>query len=279
VHEGREGTELFSEVKVIFSNWDLIYNLAVKDFKVRYRSAILGFLWMLLNPILQMLVLSLVFSFIVRIPVENVPYPIFLLCGLLPWNFMAMTLNVGASSLVNERNLVKKIYFPREIIPISIAAGHFVNFIIALILFAPVTLIIQKAWSWNLLLLPLPVLLLLMFTISLTSLATIADSFFRDTRFIVEAVLMVWFYATPIFYPIQFLDSLQAKIPGWVLPIISLIRLNPMAGILSMLRNILLYGRPPAIGDCIYVTSITLALTAVSFFAYRRYGPIIADHM
>jgi len=83
----------------IFKKKDLIYSLAVKDFKVRYRSAALGFLWMLLNPLLQMIVLSVVFSYIVKIQVDG-PYPVFLLCGLLPWNFMSMSLNVGASSLV-----------------------------------------------------------------------------------------------------------------------------------------------------------------------------------
>jgi lipopolysaccharide transport system permease protein len=273
------GTQLFfKDVKTIFSKWDLIYNLAIKDFKVRYRNATLGFLWMLLNPVLQMLVLSLVFSFIVRIPVD-VPFPIFLLCGLLPWNFMAMTLGVGVSSLVNERNLVKKVYFPREIIPIAIAVGHFINFLIALLLFAPFPLIILKSWSWNLLLLPFPILLLLVFTIAITSLATLGDSFFRDTRFIVEALVMIWFYATPIFYPLSFLFSMEQSIPSWVMPFIQLIRFNPMAAIITMFRSILLYGQAPPLFESIYITAVTIVSLLVSYGLYRKHGPIIADHM
>ncbi len=267
-----------NELKIVLSNKDLIYNLALKDFKVRYRSATLGFLWMLLNPILQMLVLSLVFSFIVKIPVD-VPFPIFLLCGLLPWNFMSMTLGVGASSLVNERNLVKKLYFPREIIPISVAAGHFINFLIALALFMPVPLFLLNSWSWALLYLPLPILLLALFTVSITSLATLSDAFFRDTRFIVEALLMIWFYATPVFYPVSFLTSLTGAAPDWVMPFIQLIRFNPMAGIITMFRSILLYGDAPRLADCLYVSGITAVLIMLSFVLYRRHGPVIADHM
>ena len=273
-----EKNSYFRDLRVIFSNRDLIYSLALKDFKVRYRSATLGFLWMLLNPVLQMLVLSLVFSFIVRIPVD-VPYPIFLLCGLLPWNFMSMTLGIGASSLVNERNLVKKLYFPREIIPISVAAGHFVNFLIALLLFMPVPLIFLRSWSWAILLLPIPILLLALFTVSVTAIATLSDAFFRDTRFIVEALLMVWFYATPIFYPLSFLDSMKTAVPGWASPFLHLIRFNPMAGIISMFRRILLYGEVPALTDGLYVLGITAILLTVAFLLYRRHGPIIADHM
>jgi len=266
------------EIGSIFSKRDLIYNLAVKDFKVRYRSAALGFIWMLLNPILQMIVLSIVFSFIVKVPVD-VPFPIFLLCGLLPWNFMSLSLNVGASSLVTERNLVKKVYFPREIIPISVTAGHFINFLIAMLLFLPFPLFILKSWSWALLLLPVPIILLALFTVSVTSLATIGDAFFRDTRFIVEALLMVWFYATPIFYPLSFLNSFTDKIPAWIMPVIHMIRYNPMAGIINMFRNIILYGKPPLLSDGLYVTALTLALTCVNFFIYRRHGPVVADHM
>ncbi|MGB3977269.1 MAG: ABC transporter permease [bacterium] len=274
----KESQSFITDIKAIFTNWDLIVNLAIKDFKVRYRNASLGFLWMLLNPILQMLVLSLVFSFIVRIPVD-VPFPIFLLCGLLPWNFMAMTLGVGVASLVNERNLVKKVYFPREIIPISIAAGHFINFLIALVLFVPFPLFLLKTWSWNLLLLPFPIILLLIFTVAVTSLATIGDSFFRDTRFIVEALVMIWFYATPIFYPIDFLFSMEHTIPSWAMPFIHLIRFNPMAVIIDMFRSLLLYGRAPALFDSVYITVVTLVVAAVSFLLYRKHGPVIADHM
>lgn len=267
-----------NEISSIISKRDLIYNLAIKDFKVRYRSAALGFIWMLLNPILQMIVLSIVFSFIVKVPVD-VPFPIFLLCGLLPWNFMAMSLGVGASSLVTERNLVKKVYFPREIIPISVTAGHFINFLIALLLFLPFPLFILDSWSWALLLLPIPVVLLALFTVSITSLATIGDAFFRDTRFIVEALVMVWFYATPIFYPISFLNSFADKIPGWIMPVIQLIRYNPMAGIINMFRQIILYGKTPQLSEILYVTCLTLILTLTSFMLYRRHGPVVADHM
>jgi len=267
-----------NEIRLIFSKRDLIYNLAVKEFKVRYRSAALGFIWMLLNPILQMIVLSIVFSFIVKVPVD-VPFPIFLLCGLLPWNFMSMSLGVGASSLVNERYLVKKVYFPREIIPISVSAGHFINFLIALLLFLPFPLVILQSWSWSLLLLPIPIILLAAFTVSVTSMATIGDAFFRDTRFIVEALIMVWFYATPIFYPISFLNTFADKVPGWAMPLMQLIRYNPMAGIINMFRNIILYGKPPLLSDGIYVTLVTALLTFISFALYRRHGPVVADHM
>jgi homopolymeric O-antigen transport system permease protein len=255
-------------LKTLYGYRELIVNLAIKDFKVRYKSAVLGFVWMLLNPVLQMIVLSVVFSIYVKIRVD-VPYPLFLLCGLLPWNFLSMSLGAGAHSLVEESNLVKKVYFPREIIPISIVSGHLINFLTALILFLPFPIVMLGHLDWPLLYLPIPLFLLTLFVIGLTALVSNFDVFFRDTRYIAEAVTLVWFYATPIFYPV---DKVPAGIQLYF-------KLNPMVGIVEMFRSILLYGRAPQLEYILYVGVVTAVLIGISVWLYRRRGPIMADHL
>lgn len=255
-------------LKSLFGYRELIVNLAVKDFKVRYKSATLGFVWMLLNPVLQMIVLSVVFSLYVKIQVD-VPYPLFLLCGLLPWNFLSMSLSAGSHSLVQESNLVKKVYFPREIIPISIVSGHLINFLTALVLFLPFPILILRNFSWPLLLLPIPVVLLTLFVIGLTSIISNFDVFFRDTRYIAEAVTLVWFYATPIFYPVS-------KVPAGLQ---FAFKLNPMVGVVEMFRAILLYGRVPEWEYILYVTGAGVVLTILSLWLFREKGPVMADFL
>ncbi len=258
-------------VRHLYSYRELIVNLAVKDFKVRYKSASLGFLWMLLNPVLQMIVLSIVFSLIVRFNLD-VPYPLFLLCGLLPWNFFSVSQGAGAHSLVEESNLVKKVYFPREIIPISITLGHLINFVTAMILFLPFPLIICHSYSWNLLFLPIPIALLMLFTLSLTAIVTNLDVFYRDTRYIMDALVMVWFYATPVFYPLKTIHDIAPKLEF-------LFRINPMACIIEMFRSIILYGQFPSIWSILYVLLITLLLGILTVSLYHRRGPVMADYL
>ena len=255
-------------LSVLWSYRNLIVNLAIKDFKVRYKSAVLGFLWMLLNPVLQMIVLSIVFSIYVKIQVD-VPYPLFLLSGLLPWNFMSVSLSAGSHSLVEESNLIKKIYFPREIIPISIVTGHFINFLTAIILFLPFPLIILGTASPNLLWLPVPILILILFTTSLTGLVSNLDVFYRDTRYIIEALVMVWFYSTPIFYPVS-------KVPSQLQ---FFFKLNPMTGIVEMIRSIILYDRPPHWAYLIYTTGVCWVLIYAVIKLYKKRGPVMADYL
>ncbi len=260
----------------IFSYRELILNLAIKDFKVRYKSATLGFLWMLLNPVLQMIVLSVVFSLIVRFENLGAPYPLFLLCGLIPWNFLSMSVSAGSHSLVEESNLVNKVYFPREIIPISTVLGHFINFITALILFFPIPLFICKSLSWSLLFLPIPIILLLMFTLALTSLVANLDVFYRDTRYIVDALILVWFYATPIFYPIHVIYSVSPTLAGKLGPIFLM---NPMLGFIEMFRSILLLGQFPEPMHLLLATGWIGVLGAIAIWLYHKRGPVMADYL
>ncbi|MBN1551037.1 ABC transporter permease, partial [bacterium] len=239
----------------------------------RYKNATLGFLWMLLNPVLQMIILSIVFSIYVKINISNdypgQPYPVFLLCAILPWNFLSVSLNAGSHSLVEESNLVKKVFFPREIIPISIVVGHLINFLTALLLFLPFPLIFQKQLPWELILLLIPIILLTFFVISLTALVSNLDVFFRDTRYIVEALVMVWFYATPIFYPVSYVPE---KLRLFY-------HCNPMVSFVQMFRDILLKGDVPGWIHIIYTSIIIIFVAGLARILYRKRGPVMADYL
>lgn len=244
---------------------ELIYNLAVKDLKVRYKTPVLGFLWILLNPLLQMMVLSILFTFVVRIQVAN--YPVFILTALIPWAFFSHSLSTSTSSIVENAPLIKKVWFPREVIPVSVNLANLVNFLLSLaVLFA-----FLAFWGIKptlvILLLPLVIACQLIFNIGMSLLTAALHTYYRDVRYLVDAMLMVWFYLTPIFYPIT-------MVPERFLPIYML---NPMAGIVTLYRDVLLYGRLP--DSSILLSTIVMALMALFFgiLMFRKYEPSFAD--
>jgi ABC-type polysaccharide/polyol phosphate export permease len=198
---------------------DFLWAMTVKEIKARYKRAMLGFLWIVINPLSQMLVMGVVFQFFVPVKVDN--YFLFLFAGLLPWNFFSQSLTKGTPAFFHERNLIKKARFPREAIVLSIILSNLFHFLIALGLLL-LALLADKWWLEGygfvemalylgrmLWLLP-GIGLLLVFTVGLTLLTASLNVRFRDINFIVQLMVMLWFYATPVIYALNLLPlSLQ----------------------------------------------------------------------
>jgi ABC-type polysaccharide/polyol phosphate export permease len=231
---------------------DFLSAMTQKEIKARYKRATFGFLWIILNPLLQMLVLGFVFQFFVPIRVDN--YFLFLFAGLLPWNFLSQSLTKTTPAFFYERNLIKKAKFPREGIVLSIIFSNFFHFLVALSLLL-VALIGDKLLIENydfvqiifymlrmLWLLP-AMLLLIVFTTGLSLITSSLNVRFRDINFIVQLTVMLWFYATPVIYTLNLL-------PEFLWPIFYL---NPMTAIIELFHHALM-GLPITITSFIWMT-------------------------
>jgi ABC-type polysaccharide/polyol phosphate export permease len=213
--------------------YELLIGMTKKELTARYKNTFFGFLWVVINPLMQMSVIGFVFRFFIKEPIAN--YYFYLLAGLLTWNFFSLSLSKATPSIVNERNLIKKAKFQREVIPLSIILSNFSHLLVAFaILLIPICSI--GIFSiYNIPRLILGIILLFTFTTGLSLLTSALNVKFRDINFFVQAILIIWFYATPIVYSIT------------VIPhnLIWIWRLNPMTSIIQLFQNSLASAPPP----------------------------------
>jgi lipopolysaccharide transport system permease protein len=194
---------LFSNLANLVRYRGLISSLVARDLKARYRGSVFGFLWSFINPLLLLLIYSFVFTTI--IPNEDPktkPYALFMFCGILPWTWFASSLSDAAGSLIAGGNLIKKVLFPAEVLPIVNVLANMVHFFLGLVILLAF-LILYQHWPdpWDLFWFPIAVLIQLIFTCALGLLLAAISVHFRDVRDILANVLTLWFFATPIIYP------------------------------------------------------------------------------
>jgi ABC-type polysaccharide/polyol phosphate export permease len=263
---------------------ELVWNLVVRDLKVRYRNSILGFLWSLVNPLLMMTVFTVVFT--VMWPNNQIPrFPVFVLCAILPWNWFTTSVMGAIPSIVGNAHLIKKVYFPREVLPLSVVLSNLVNFLLALlVLFAMLFVFGINLSRWALLL-PVIILIQLAFTLGLAFILSTLNVFYRDTGVIMEVLLLAWFFLTPIFYPIDLLPQ-HRLLWGFDLDIRRLAYiLNPMASLISAYRDILwgsLAGGPPGPPalDFLTRTCLTaLAVLAAGYLFFNRRSRVFGEEV
>lgn len=260
--ETRSRASLWGHARELWLYRDLIRNLVVRDLKVRYKNSVLGFLWSLLNPLGMMVVFMFVFT--VMMPSRTERFPIFLLCGLLPWNFFSAGVMVGITSITGNAHLIKKIYFPREVLTISSVLANLVNFLLGLLVLFAVLLVSRSPLSPWLWLLPVVILIETCFVLGMAFVLSTLNVFYRDTIMIMDVVMLAWFFLTPVVYPITTLPSayqflgMTVDVHRWMYI------LNPMASLIAAYRDLLYWG---------YRTDLDfLARTAVTAFAVLAFG-------
>jgi len=267
-----ERTHIFTPpfTKFLSRSWlDFLYVMTQKEIKARYKHSILGFLWILLNPLLQMIVLGLVFQFFVPVNVGN--YFIFLFTGLLPWNFFSLSLSKSTPSILYERSLIQKSFFPRESIPLSIVLSNLFHMSIAFAMLVSV-LFVQKIFFSSIALsdlvlfslrisLLIPTLTwLFLVTSGFCLLSSALNVRYRDVNFIIQALLIPWFYITPIIYTLDLL-------PQWILPFMYL---NPLTSIIELLHWILL-GLPLSNPDLLVISMILgLVIVKIGWMTFNK---------
>jgi len=245
--------------------FELLYIMTEKELRARYRYTLFGFFWLVANPLLQMIVIGFVFAFFIKAPISNYYY--YLFTGLLIWNFFSLSLAKATPSIVNERRLIKKAVFPKMVIPLSIILSHFVHMVAALILF-----LIPLLFLGTLSIIKIPAIiigfvLLLIFTVGLSLLTAALNVRFRDVTFFVQALLTVWFYATPIIYSFYMVP--RAYIWIW--------RLNPMTSIVQLFQYGLIDYPAPGLLMLTANIGIIIVVTVLGVIVFQRESRIFDD--
>lgn len=236
--------------------WELLLAMTEKELRARYKNTVFGFFWLVANPLLQMLIIGFVFTFFMKEPILHYNYYLFV--GLLVWNFFSLSLTKATPSIVFERSLIKKAAFPREVIPLSILLSNAVHFLAALILYTIPVAFLGTLTPASLLYILAGLLLLFVFTIGISLLTSALNVRFRDINFFVQAILIIWFYATPIVYSFS------------VIPykFIWLWRLNPLTSVVQLLQHgfvaVPLPG--PAMLGANIITIIVITALGISLF-------------
>jgi ABC-type polysaccharide/polyol phosphate export permease len=247
---------------------ELIRNLVLRDLKARYKNSVLGFAWSLLNPLLMMLVFTVLFTFLMRVNIPN--FPVFVLIGILAWNLTTGSVIGSVNSIVGNGHLIKKVYFPREVLPISTVLSNLVNFLLATIVLVAMLLVFRVELSLLVLYFPLIVFIQVLFLCGLALFLSSLNVFFRDTGVIMEVLILAWFFLTPVFYNIEDLAGRFARLMYIV---------NPMASIISSYRVVLLYNSTPA-WDFLARTFVTALLFFLGgYWFFLRQAPLLAEEV
>jgi lipopolysaccharide transport system permease protein len=266
---------MIAELRELYKYRELLFNLVKKELKLRYRGSVLGFLWSLLNPLLTMLIFTFVFAHVFKLGIKD--FPVFLLVGLLPWNFFGGAATASSGSIVAHGNLVKKVYFPREILPISYVLADFVNFLLAALVMSGFLVYYGYDFYIYIPLYIVVVALQLLFTIGVALALSGINVFFRDIQYIVTVVLLMLFYATPIIYSMEMIQEMSfMKTYPWLLTIY---KLNPLAAFITLYRDLLYETRWPSWEVFLYVLCVSITMLVFGYLLFRKLEPTFAEEV
>lgn len=236
---------------------ELLYFLAWRDVKVRYRQAVLGAAWAVIQPLFAMIIFTLFFGKLARMPSDGVPYPLFSFCALVPWTYFSTTLAQAGNSLLSNSNLITKVYFPRALLPTASALSGLLDFLVGSAFLAILMLYYRVRPGWPLLLYPLFVILMMILVIGVSMLLAALNVRYRDVKYALPFLIQLWLFITPIIYPATFVP------PRFQ----TLLALNPMCGIVEGFRASLFPERQLDLS----LVGISMAGTAVLFVAGALY--------
>jgi lipopolysaccharide transport system permease protein len=246
---------------------ELIYFLTWRDIKVRYKQAVLGIAWALLQPVLTVVIFTIVFGVLLETPSQGLPYPLFVISALLPWQLFANALQRSSISLVANANLITKIYFPRLSIPLSAVFAALIDFGVSFIVLIVMMIIYQYMPGWNMLWLPAIILFALLTALAVGLWLSALNVQYRDVQHMVPFIIQVWMYASPIVYPIDIIPEGIWRV---------LYGLNPMVGVIQGYRWALLGGDQPDATMLISVVVVIFLLVG-GFYYFRRLEKTFAD--
>ena len=261
-------------IRRLLSFRGLVATLTSRELKARYRGSVLGFFWSLVNPIMLLGVYTLVFDFIFQPRMTGAsPYSVFLLTGLFPWIWLSTSLVEGTSSLITNAALIRKAVFPAEVLPVVVVLANLVHFLLALPIIVGAVLVAQRmgfqVGGWSMVLFPLAILVLLPFIAGLSLALAALNVHFKDTRDLLQNLLTLLFFLTPILYPI---DGL-AGIP-WLAQVMNL---NPGTPFVRIFQEVLFYGRIPGLDLWCQSVGLSLIFWALGTWVFRRLSPTLVE--
>jgi len=246
---------------------ELLYFLVWRDVKVRYKQTVLGASWAILQPFFTMLIFSIFFGKLARMPSDGVPYPLFAYVALVPWTFFANGLTLSSNSLIANQGLLRKVYFPRLVIPLAAVASGLLDFVIAFVVLFGMLVWYGIVPTWHVLWLPALVVLALVTSLGAGLWFSALSVMYRDVQYVVPFLVQVWLYSTPIVYPASLVPA------GWR----TAYAINPMVGVVEGFRWALL-GTGTAPGPMILVSALAaLAMTFGGLVFFRRMERTFSD--
>ncbi|HEU4586646.1 MAG TPA: ABC transporter permease [Gemmatimonadaceae bacterium] len=239
---------------------ELLLSIVRRDLLIRYKQTIMGFGWAIFMPVLNTVIFSVIFTRVTRLDTGGIPYPIFAFAGLLPWNFFATSLRFSVASLTSNSALVTKVYFPRELFPLSAVLVSLIDFAVAFLVLAAMMVYYRTGITWTVLFLPVVLLVQVAFTMGVGLLLSMANLFYRDVKYLFEVVITVWMFATSVVYPVQLVGGRLAKV----------LMLNPMTPIIDGYRAVLLRGTLPDPGPFAAAAVLSLVVLAIGWVVFHR---------
>ena len=246
-------------LKNLYDYRQLLKSNVQKEIRGKYKGSFLGVLWSFINPLLQVLVYAIVFPFIMKNTQEN--YVVFLIIGILPWTWFITAINQGTSCILANSGIIKKVYFPREILPISVVTSGMINFLISCIVIFLFLIFSGIGISWYVVFLPIIVIIQFIFTLGILFMTSAIDVYIRDAEYIIAFIVNMLFYATPILYSPDIFQNT---------PISWLFKLNPLAGIINSYRDILFYKTMPNLESLLFIFVISIILLLLGIAIFRK---------
>ncbi|MEI7905185.1 MAG: ABC transporter permease [Candidatus Firestonebacteria bacterium] len=260
---------MIKSLKEIWEYRELLAGLVLKDVKLRYKQTLLGIAWAVFSPLTMMLIFSFVFSRVAPISTGRIPYPIFVYCGLVAWYLFANSLSSAVPVLVSNAGLVTKVYFPREVFPLSSVLSKLVDFFLALALLFLLMPFFGIKFTPALLWIPVILFVQLAFTFGLALLFSMGNLFFRDVKYIFDSVIVIWMFATPVIYPINSSSG----------PISCLLALNPMIPLVDAYRGVVFEGALLNAGPFLIAAVIAFLVLAAGLTVFHKMEYLFAERI
>lgn len=254
--------------KDLYQYRELLKTNVKKEIRGKYKGSFLGVLWSFINPLLMVLVYAIVFPLILKSSEPN--YVIFLIVGIIPWNFFTTVINQGTTTVVNNGNIIKKVYFPREILPISVVTSGLINFFISCIIILIFIIFGGMGLSPVMILLPFIALIQYILSLGIIFILSAINVYVRDIEYIVNFIVMMLFYATPILYSSELFKNTAF---AWIMEI------NPMAHIINAYRDIFYYQVMPNIPTLLIVFLISFIILIVGYQIFKKLEKRFAEEL
>jgi homopolymeric O-antigen transport system permease protein len=255
------------ELSELWEYRELLYFLVWRDIKVRYKQTALGAAWAVMQPLFMMLVFSLFFGRLAKLPSDGIPYPVFTFCALIPWQLFANALTESSNSLIGNQNLITKVYFARLVIPIAAVLSGLVDFLIAFVLLLGMMLFYGILPGWSILALPAFILLAVLTALAVGLWLSALNVQFRDVRYTMNFLVQFWLFATPVAYPSSIVPEQWRALYG----------INPMVGVVEGFRWALL-GKSQPPGAMVFASiAVVLVLLLGGLYYFRRMEQEFAD--
>lgn len=246
---------------------ELLYFLTWRDIKIRYKQTVLGAAWAIIQPVFMMIVFSLFFGKLAKVPSDGIPYPVFAFCALLPWQLFAHAVSESSNSVVGNQHLITKVYFPRLVIPIASVLTGFIDFLVSLVVLIGLILWFGLVPGWRIIALPGFILLAICTALAVGLWLSALSVQYRDVRYLIGFLVQFWLFATPVAYPSSIIPQQWRAVYA----------LNPMAGVVEGFRWALL-GRSSALGSMLWVSASVVLVTLLGgFYYFRRMEQEFAD--